>query len=893
MGIKKKLANLLILTMMFELLFSSPGISSLCLFDFGFGINAEASQENKASNSEIIPDQGKPNDGQGKNDQEESDKKETGDNAKDKGKDKETDKDKNTASVTASSSQITKPKSQQAEKPEEEGEDNQEHILELDKSQIIYGEEIGFSITGLGWKDELVFKATKQDISSDTDKEKEIELKYWIRISDGVNLKEEGIIYTDNLPVGKWVVFAYIKGEDEPIAEAELEVKHKEYSVTFLKMLTKQLGEKDPVNLPYGEIAVADKDGKQISSYLNDIELQREPGEDPGIYKITGIKGKQEEIKYTVVDNEFARLEIQKLKSVNRIAAYYMDANVSRELSVDLIGHKDVKGEFSVPQDIKNPKITIGAIGEDVQKNLDGEPAINGNQVLVKLRTPITMKKLPIPFIIQSDNYQDLTFTLDLRVDYLEEHSKEEIKSFYQAHPFRLNGKVTFEDEPSFSPYKAGRVSKNSETDGLNALNFVRYVAGIYPEVTAKDELVNYAQTASVVLARIDELTHYPHQPSDMPDDFYNVGAKGAGSSNLAWHSAGMSLSYTIIEMYMDDGDSKNIDSVGHRRWCLNPAMRFTGFGYYKNYSALYAFDSSGYAEATAGYVPWPAKTMPYDYFRGPWSVQFSPDSYSVDDNVKVTLTTSSGETMVFSSGESDGYFSFNEVNYGDGPAVIFKPSSNIGRNETVQVQITGLHRPDGSEAEINYTVEFFSMSGSGGSGGSGGGSSGGGGGSGGGSSGGSGGSGGGSSGGSGGSGGGSSGGSGGPGGTTSRTGKGVTHTDSSAFTLKTISPYVYSGIWSYDGLKWHLLLDNGSFAASRWACLNGCWYIFDQNGCMLTGWQNVDNAWYYLNADGAMATGWILDKGKWYYLGGNGVMLSNTTTPDGYKVGKDGAWIY
>lgn len=211
MGIKKKLANLLILTMMFELLFSSPGISSLCLFDFGFGINAEASQENKASNSEIIPDQGKPNDGQGKNDQEESDKKETGDNAKDKGKDKETDKDKNTASVTASSSQITKPKSQQAEKPEEEGEDNQEHILELDKSQIIYGEEIGFSITGLGWKDELVFKATKQDISSDTDKEKEIELKYWIRISDGVNLKEEGIIYTDNLPVGKWVVFAISK----------------------------------------------------------------------------------------------------------------------------------------------------------------------------------------------------------------------------------------------------------------------------------------------------------------------------------------------------------------------------------------------------------------------------------------------------------------------------------------------------------------------------------------------------------------------------------------------------------------------------------------------------------------------------------------------------------
>ena len=225
MGIKKKLANLLILSMMFELLFSSPGIGGFGIFDSGFGIQAEAGQENKASNSEIIPDQGKPNDGQGKNDREEPGKEETGNSEKDKGKDKETDKDKNTASVTASSSQITKPKSQQAEEPEEEGEDNQEHILELDKSQIIHGEEIWFSITGLGWKDELVFKAKKQDTSSDTDNAKEIELKYQIRISDRVNLKEEGIIYTNNLPVGKWVVFAYIKGDDEPIAETKLKLR--------------------------------------------------------------------------------------------------------------------------------------------------------------------------------------------------------------------------------------------------------------------------------------------------------------------------------------------------------------------------------------------------------------------------------------------------------------------------------------------------------------------------------------------------------------------------------------------------------------------------------------------------------------------------------------------
>ena len=32
--------------------------------------------------------------------------------------------------------------------------------------------------------------------------------------------------------------------------------------------------------------------------------------------------------------------------------------------------------------------------------------------------------------------------------------------------------------------------------------------------------------------------------------------------------------------------------------------------------------------------------------------------------------------------------------------------------------------------------------------------------------------------------------------------------------------------------------------------------------------------------------------EGNWYYLGPDGVMLTNTTTPDGYRVGADGVWI-
>ena len=63
------------------------------------------------------------------------------------------------------------------------------------------------------------------------------------------------------------------------------------------------------------------------------------------------------------------------------------------------------------------------------------------------------------------------------------------------------------------------------------------------------------------------------------------------------------------------------------------------------------------------------------------------------------------------------------------------------------------------------------------------------------------------------------------------------------------------------------------------------------------------NNNWYYLhtqydNTRGHMYTGWHEIDGKWYYFntasdkGTLGAMLANTTTPDGYQVDANGAWI-
>lgn len=58
-------------------------------------------------------------------------------------------------------------------------------------------------------------------------------------------------------------------------------------------------------------------------------------------------------------------------------------------------------------------------------------------------------------------------------------------------------------------------------------------------------------------------------------------------------------------------------------------------------------------------------------------------------------------------------------------------------------------------------------------------------------------------------------------------------------------------------------------------------------------GWVQDATGWWYRNADGSYPVNtWKEINGKQYYFDGNGYMLHDTTTPDGYLVGSDGAWI-
>lgn len=77
-----------------------------------------------------------------------------------------------------------------------------------------------------------------------------------------------------------------------------------------------------------------------------------------------------------------------------------------------------------------------------------------------------------------------------------------------------------------------------------------------------------------------------------------------------------------------------------------------------------------------------------------------------------------------------------------------------------------------------------------------------------------------------------------------------------------------------------------------------GWWYEYPNGSYPSNGWLQIKNVWYCFNTSGYMRTGWIqAGDGKWYYCdpreGSNqGAMMTNTTTPDGYRVDANGVWI-
>jgi len=85
-------------------------------------------------------------------------------------------------------------------------------------------------------------------------------------------------------------------------------------------------------------------------------------------------------------------------------------------------------------------------------------------------------------------------------------------------------------------------------------------------------------------------------------------------------------------------------------------------------------------------------------------------------------------------------------------------------------------------------------------------------------------------------------------------------------------------GVWYYStGFAFCNTWGNIEYYDPKTGKKESGWFYFDDKGRMLTGWQNINGTWYYFEN---------IDKDTL------GKLVTNSTTPDGYFVDANGAWV-
>lgn len=289
-----------------------------------------------------------------------------------------------------------------------------------------------------------------------------------------------------------------------------------------------------------------------------------------------------------------------------------------------------------------------------------------------------------------------------------------------------------FVEEPSvISPYNAGKVDSAFLQNGVNWLNFVRYITGLSDDVTLDDNYTNVSQHGAVLLAAINELNHKPPKPQDMDENFYRLGYDGTSHGNLAIVPSGSPLENSI-NLMLDDSDSYNTFlGVGHRRWILNPGMKKIGFGVADNleqaqYSDIYVFDDTRWVNYDS--IAWPSKgAFPSDFLNMMggdinWSISLNPEKYDSSRTANIKVKVTNRKTGI--AWESDlsknyneiypqEYFKVSTAGYGIPFGIIFYPGRifQYQANDIYDVKVTGVFKKNSNiPTTIKYSTSLFDL---------------------------------------------------------------------------------------------------------------------------------------------------------------------------------------
>ena len=508
--------------------------------------------------------------------------------------------------------------------------------------------------------------------------------------------------------------------------------------------------------------------------------------------------------------------------------------------------------------------------------------------------------------------------------------TQAEIRAFLASCAADPAAAATFEQAPSaVSPYRYGTMSATSQRNGLALLNWARFIAGIPADVQADERASFNAQAAALLCAASGSVTPVPVPPAGMSGDMFNASSAAFATSVVSYGAANPA---DAVMLWLAGSDEESVLQLGHRRWCLDPALASTGLGRVDGFDALYVAGSRDADAPRYEAVVWPAAQMPTALFGVDefWSV--STDVAALGSDVRVTVKRQrDGKTWSFSQGDPNGELFVSTKDYGSGDCLIFRPEGvgDYQAGDRFSVTVAGAAKT------ISYTVEFFdlyapdcaTLAGEGGTTAS---------------------------------------------AVSLRVGEpscwveavpssaaagsqagaawfarkdalGVTATwASSDPSVVSVAPWgghgqVHPGTqgtsdpadwfctltpqgagsatvtctlsngvrvgaavtvdrqrghWVSQGGRWWYDNEDGTYATS-WKKIDGTWYYFDASGWMQTGWQLQNGTWYYLRGSGAMAEGWLSLGGAWYYLTpGSGAMATGWAHVDGtwYHLSDGGA---
>ena len=325
------------------------------------------------------------------------------------------------------------------------------------------------------------------------------------------------------------------------------------------------------------------------------------------------------------------------------------------------------------------------------------------------------------------------------------EKIQQELKNYAKSIGFTDNrryGKdaVTFNHEYAEKPVigedscVAGKLADSTLKEGLDLINMIRKTAGL-GEVTLDDTYNEYAQNGALIMKASENtvgggLSHNPVKVDNTTKEQQDLGHLGTRNGNIGLGHT--SLTDTILNGYMYDGDRNNIAAMGHRRWILNPTMGKVGFGQVDGYNCMYAHDNSNPDEKIEDFVTWPAENMPIElmtYCKSeslagttassmPWTCQLGTN-YRIAPSTELTITVTYPDGHEYTIPQKNVYCNNQKYGYTNGCITfdardfdVFKTSSDdftkLGNNYSVKID--GVLDKNGNKTSIEYDVNFFNL---------------------------------------------------------------------------------------------------------------------------------------------------------------------------------------